>query len=641
MNLRYIDNSVNPKTDFFKFACGKWLEKHPQPDDKPSWDTFDVLNECVLHQLNDVINNIDTSDLMGRKMKDYLEVMTDTERRERERWEPLIPYLLKLQRLENKEAVLEFMIKDMGIEPFIYTGVGPDDKNSTHYEVQISQNLLLGNREYYLSKEKRNKDIVKKMKEVARNIFRLCDTSDDISSRIIDNVMHYETEIAKVAYDVEKEDRPEFCYHMMSVDEISEMVGGDFKCYLALFGFTETDKVIIHEPEVLKRVFELYNEMSLDTLKDIMCYNLLMDSISSFSFDFKEAEFEFKKFLTGAKEMTPRWKRIVNTMDGVFSEPLGKKYSEKYFDSDSKKKAVEILENIADAYAEIISEQTWMSDETKKIALEKLDVMKYKMGYPKVWKDYSDMPIDKEKSYFENNLAIAEYFHQRMLKERYNKDVDRYEWAMSPQTVNACAIPTMNEICFPAGILQPPFFSKDADDASNYGAIGVIIGHEITHHFDTCGRQYNKDGNYCEWWSDEDAKKFEELTKNTLNRFNSLDVLPFTKCNGKLTLDENIADGGGLMIAFRALKKVMENKEDEMIDGYDWKQRFFISYAQVWCGVDTEEIIRNSVMNNTHSVNYIRVNGTLPMINEWYDAFGCEKCDKLFVDSDKRNLVWR
>lgn len=669
MNIDYLDRSVNPGEDFYKFATGNWIKYNKQPDDKPSWGSFDVLAENVLVQLRDLIDEMkNDNDVISRKISDFHSVMTNYDKRNSEGFAPLKVHLDKIDSLERKEDVHKYLVREMLTEIFFSTGIGPDNKNAVHNEVHMNQSLLLGNKEYYTSNIIKTKETMVKYKEVAKKVLLNSGYDESVAVDMIETYFRYEQKIAEVAYSYEKLDKPEENYNMMTLEEASKAIDFNLKEYLSWLDMNETDKIIICQPEPIKAGIDIIKEMSLDDFKKCVKFYLIMENCCLLSEDYGEIMFEFTQFMTGAKKRTEKWKRIVKRINNLFSESIGKKYAERYFSGNAKRRMVEMIGNIISAYRDIISEQEWMSEQTKKYAIEKLNSMTYKIAYPDKWKDYSDMPIDTNKNYFELCLELSKYFHKRSLKEYYNKDVDKDEWPMFPQTVNACYMPTMNEICFPAGILQSPFFDKDADDAVNYGAIGVVIAHEITHGFDTCGRLFDIDGNMKDWWTEEDSEKFNSLTENTKNHFNELNVLSDLKCDGELTLNENLADYGGLKIAMIALEKVMENvvretgdllnMKDEhgehffsekfinekyglSRDGFTWKQRFFLSYANVWAGVETEEIIRNSTLNNCHSVHYMRVNGTLPMFDEWYEAWDLNKENcPMFVEKEKRAKIW-
>ena len=640
MNKDYVNKDIKPSEDFYGFAAGNWSVYNKQPDDEPSWGNFDVLEETVTKRLRDIIDTLDDDDPMQQKMNSYMRVYTNYKRRNDEGIRPLLPYIEKLRMMTSKEELLEWYTKTFMSDLFCNISLFQDLKDSTRFEVFIEQSLDLGNRDYYISTTQDNIDVRKKYREVMTDILKIAGYTDDRAEELFKTYFTLETDIAKLAYPQEKLEKPEENYNRYSIDELSALIGMDARKLLSWSGFTETEMVVVAQPEPVKRAFELIGMMTLPTLKTVIEYSIVTDFCGKCSENFTEKAWEFEQYMTGAKERSPKWKREVNHINDVFYEPLGQIYSERYFNHDAKRKIMELVRNIKDSFREIISEQKWMTYETRQKALEKMDTMTYKkIGFPDKWEDYSNIPVDESKSFLENRLEINRWSHARYLKKYYNKPYDPTEWPMMPQTVNACCMQLQNEICFPAAILQTPFFSPDADDASNYGAIGVVIGHEMTHNFDMAGRLFTKDGNMEDWWSKEDVEKFKELTVNTKARFDSMDALPFIKCNGELTLNENIADFGGLKIAYRALEKIMKNRKD--IDSeWSWRQRFFISYAQMWANVATDEIIKRQVMNNCHSIPKIRTNGTLPMFDPWYDVWNIDESSPLFVPKEKRARIW-
>lgn len=647
MDIKFLDRDVNPGDNFYKFAAGNWINYNKQPDDQPAWGTFDVINDKVDRQLYDLITKdlLEASkkpdcDIMTRKISDYYNILTNYDKRNKEGISVLKPYLDKFKSFNTKEEIMKYFIKDMLSFAFFRFSLDTDRKNSKHYEVHMSQDLLLGNKDYYADNELAKATKAKYI-EVCQKALLEGGYDAETAKEFIDTYLKYDEQIAEVAYSYEKLDKPDENYHPMTVDEASEYFNYDIRKHLSWMGMNETEKIIVGQPEPIKKAIDLINSMPVDDLRKCLEFSLFLSFNTATSEKFGEIWFEFDQFLTGAKKRREKWRRIIAKIDSVFSESLGKKYVEKYFNEDAKARMIEMIKNLFDSYRDIIRHQSWMSDTTKIFALDKLRAMKYKIGYPNKWKDYSDMPIDTSKNYLENTLELSRYFHKRFLQDYYNKDVDPEEYPMTPQTVNACYMQDQNEICFPAGILQEPFFNNNSDDAVNYGAIGVIIGHEITHGFDTAGKLFDKDGEMYTWWTDDDSAAFNCLTSNTKNHFDNLNVLDDLKCNGSLTLNENIADFGGLKIAYNALSKIMKDKDDPMIDGFTWQQRFFLSYAQVWAGVETEEIIRHSTLNDNHSLHYMRVNGTLPMFDPWYDAFNLNRNNcSMFVEKGKRGKVW-
>jgi len=645
MDVKYINKDINPRDDFYGFAAGHWADYNQQPADEPSWSNFEVIEERVTERLRNILQSLDVNDKMQRKMAAYQRIYTDYERRNKEKIAPLLPYLEKVKQFNDKRQLLEWYTRIFNDDLFCSLNISQDLIDSTRYEIWMEQSLDLENRDYYISQTAENVGIRQKYRQVTVDILEMTGLFDSRKNAeyLFDVYFTVETEIAKLAYAPEKLQKPEENYHRYTLDELSELISMDAKTLLSWSDYTETGTVIVAQPEPLKRAFELINCMSLQHLRDVIEYRIIINCAAWCSEDFSAKSWEFTQYMTGAKERTPKWKREVHHMTSSFYEPIGKIYSERYFSPEAKDKVLTMTHNLVDAYREIMREQQWMSDETRERAIEKLDAMQFsKIGYPETWEDYSDFPLDESKSYVENNILFNQWSHQRTLKKYYNKTVDRTEWPMMPQTVNACCMQQQNELCFPAAILQSPFFDADADDASNYGAIGVVIAHEMTHNFDMAGRLFSKTGDMLDWWTDADTEKFKTLTDNTRKRFDNMNALPFVKCNGELTLNENIADYGGLKIAYRALEKVMNGRLDitEPIVGYNWQQRFFISYAQMWASVITDECLKRQVQNDPHSVPSVRTNGTLPMFTPWYSAWDVKLTDKLYLDESQRAQVW-
>ena len=433
---------------------------------------------------------------------------------------------------------------------------------------------------------------------------------------------------------------PQANYHKMTVAELERQAPGiDWNLYFKSLGLPEVKELNVAQPEALAEVAKQVGKGDLDAQKSYLLWKVIDGAASYLSDEFVEANFDFYgKVLSGTPEMQPRWKRAVSAVDGMMGEAVGKMYVEKYFPAAAKERMVKLVGNLQQALGERIRALTWMSDETKAKALEKLSAIYVKVGYPDQWRDYSSLDIKKD-SYWANVLRSNVFEYDYMLAKN-GKPVDKTEWMMTPQTVNAYYNPTTNEICFPAGILQYPFFDMKADDAFNYGAIGVVIGHEMTHGFDNHGRQYDKDGNLRDWWTAEDAKKFEERTQVLVDWFDKIEVLPGLHANGKLTLGENIADYGGLQVAFQAFHNAVKDAPLGVVDGFTPEQRFYLAYAGVWAANIRDEEIRLRTQTDEHSLGRWRVNATLPHIEGWYEAFGVQEGDPMYLAPDKRASIW-
>ena len=458
----------------------------------------------------------------------------------------------------------------------------------------------------------------------------------------MNDVLDIETRIAKASYSATKLRDVEGNYHKMSFDQlVQEFPGIDWNLCLLQQGYPAVEEVSVNQPEPIHEVEKILSDTPIESLKSYLEFNVINSASSALSDDFRQATFDFYgRTMQGTEQDRPRWKRAVSAVEGVMGMAVGKMYVERYFPESSKQRMLQLVNNLQVALGERIDKQTWMSAETKRQAHEKLDAFYVKIGYPDEWRSYDGLTIDENLSYYEN-LRRAEMFDNAYyISRRVNKPVDRKEWQMTPQTINAYYDPTTNEICFPAGILQAPFFDPNADDAANYGAIGVVIGHEMTHGFDDQGSQFDKNGNLRDWWTAQDKKNFKQRTERMVKFFDKIEVLPGVHCNGALTCGENIADHGGLKVAFQAFQNATRQHPLPKFDGWSPEQRFFISYGQIWANNVRPEALRNLVKTDPHAPGRWRVNGALPQIDMWYSAFGIKKGDKLFVPKSQRVDIW-
>ena len=498
----------------------------------------------------------------------------------------------------------------------------------------------MGQRDYYLEDDEQTKNIRNKYQEHIAKMFQLAGYDDATAQKAVKAVMDIETRLAKAARSQVELRDPHANYNKMDMATLKKNFPTfDWDTYFTVSGLKDLKEVNIGQPAAMKEVADVINTVSMDDQKLYLQWGLIDAAASYLSDDFEAQNFDFySRTMSGKKEMQPRWKRSVSTVDGVLGEVVGQMYVEKYFPAAAKERMVTLVKNLQTSLGERIKGLEWMSEPTKEKALEKLATFHVKIGYPDKWKDYSALEI-KNDSYWANIERANQWDYNEMIAKA-GKPVDKDEWLMTPQTVNAYYNPTTNEICFPAAILQPPFFDMNADDAMNYGAIGVVIGHEMTHGFDDQGRQYDKDGNLKDWWTEEDAKKFEERAQVMVNFFDSIEVAPGVHGNGSLTLGENIADHGGLQVSFQAFKKATEAAPLEIVDGFTPEQRFFLAYANVWAGnIRPEEILRLTKLD-PHSLGKWRVDGALPHIENWYEAFKITEQDPMFVPKDKRVSIW-
>lgn len=642
-----LDKSVSPKVDFYQFACGGWMKSHPLTDEYGRFGSFDLLAENNREQMKEVIEglavNPTAAGSVARKIGDLYNMAMDSSKLNADGSAPIKAQLDKIAILQDRKE-LSKLIAEMtrqGFSPYFGIYIGPDDMNSSLNLVQTYQSGLgLGDRDYYLKDDDHNKEIRTKYEEHMAKMFQLAGWSEKDAQKAARDVMAIETRLARASYEKVKMRDPHANYHKMTLEELEKAIPGiDWKTYFATIGLQGISELNVGQPEPIAEVADILNQEDLAAQKAYLQWKVIDAAAPYLSDDFVAENFEFNgKVLSGVKEMKPRWKRAVATVDGAMGEAVGQMYVEKYFPAAAKERMVKLVGNLQKALGERIQGLAWMSEDTKAKALEKLAAIYVKVGYPDKWRDYSALDIRND-SYWANILRSNEFDFDYMLTKA-GKPVDRTEWLMTPQTVNAYYNPTTNEICFPAGILQYPFFDMNADDAFNYGAIGVVIGHEMTHGFDDQGRQYDKDGNLKDWWTAEDAKNFEERAQVLVNWFDSIEVLPGLHANGQLTLGENIADHGGLQVAFQAFHNATKDKPLEVVEGFTPEQRFYLSYANVWAGNVRDEQIRFLTQMDVHSLGRWRVNAALPHIGGWYEAFGIQEGDPMYLAPDKRASIW-
>ena len=571
----------------------------------------------------------------------------DSARRNKEGIAPVKPLLDEMEGAKTLDALQQVQLKyakfGYGVPYGSYFGA--DDKNVTRNILSLGQGgLTLGQKDWYVNTDKATRDIREAFKKHIVRMFELYGFSAADAQRKMQSVFRFETELALVSKsNVELRD-PQANYNKMTIAQFEENYPNiPLKAYMQARGIASQyiQEMNVGQPAFFAGLDKLLPLISSDDMRAIMEWDVIQGSASYLTDDIREANFDFfGKTMSGRKEDYPLWKRATNQVQGAMGEALGKMYCERYFPAQSKKMMEELVHNLQVSLAQRIDAQTWMSDSTKANAHKKLDKFYVKIGYPNKWTDYSKLTIDPAKSFYENVMATRLFAHDKRIADKAGKPVDRDEWHMTPQTVNAYYNPTTNEICFPAGILQRPFFDPKADAAFNYGAIGVVIGHEMTHGFDDQGRQYDADGNLHDWWTAADAKGFEQRAKLYSDFFDTIEVLPGLHSNGKFTLGENLADHGGLQVSFNAFKNVMAKSPLKNKDGYTPEQRFFLAYAGVWGQNITDQEIRNRVKRDPHALGEWRVNGALPHINAWYEAFGVKKGDKMYIPEGERLQLW-
>lgn len=644
-----MDLSIKPGTNFFDYAGGNWRKSHPIPAEYSRYGSFEVLIENNERQLHDLIEQLakesHPAGSLEQKIGDLYNLAMDSTRRNREGWTPIKGQLEQVAAVKTLKdlTILSGQLGRYGVESYFGIGVGSDMKDSKMNIVGIQQGgLSLGNRDYYLENDEATQKIREAYKQYIVKMFRLVGDDEATAQKKMEAVFNIEMRIAKASKSMVELRDPEANYHKMTFNQLlNDYPGIDWSTLLLCSGFPAISYVDMGQPENIREIEKLMTDTPIEDQKAYMAFKVIENASGQLSDDFRNATFDFYgRVMSGTTQDRARWKRAIGAVQGVLGEAVGKMYVEKYFPASSKERMIQLVRNLQKSLGERIKEQKWMSKETQEKALEKLNTFYVKIGYPDTWMDYSGLTIDPSKSYFENLCQASAFITDYYIQKDVNKPVDRTRWQMTPQTINAYYNPTTNEICFPAGILQPPFFNPEADDAANYGAIGVVIGHEMTHGFDDQGSQFDKDGNLKNWWTEADRKNFEARTKVMADFFSKIEVLPGLYANGQLTLGENIADHGGLNIAFQAFKEATAANPLPEKDGFTPEQRFFLAYAKVWIDNIRDEEIRNRTKNDPHSLGRWRVNGALPHIDAWYKAFNIGKKDPLYVPAKQRVDVW-
>jgi len=648
IDLANMDTTVSAGTDFFRYACGGWNDAHPLTAEYSRYGTFDELFENSQKQLRELIEGLaaqknNQAGSAAQKIGDLYNMAMDSVTLNKQGAEPVKAMLDKIAGMKDKSEIVPMMTEmaHIGIGTYFRSYVYADPKNSSLNIFQMGQGgINLGEKEYYLDTDSITQNIREQYKLYIGKLFQLAGFSEADAQQKVADVMEVETAIAKVSRSATELRDPEANYHKMSFDELKKTISGiDWDAYMKGLGIQVPAELNVEQVEPIQEVARLMNTLPLSKHVSYLEYNLLDAAASCLSDDFVAARFDFYgKVLSGRQVNQPRWKRAVNSVNGMLGELVGEVYVEKYFPAAAKERMVKLVKNLQTALGERIDAQEWMSDSTKIRAHEKLATFHVKVGYPDKWKDYSKLEI-KNDSYWANVCRASEWGFNDMYS-RIGKPVDKDEWLMTPQTVNAYYNPSTNEICFPAAILQPPFFNMEADDAANYGAIGVVIGHEMTHGFDDQGRQFDKDGNLTDWWAPGDADRFKERAQVMVDFFNKIEVLPGLQANGELTLGENLADHGGLNVAYLAFQNATKDAPLGVVDGFTPEQRFFLAYATLWAGNIRDEQIRVYTKSDPHSLGKWRVNGALPHIQAWYDAFHITPSDPLYVAPENRVNVW-
>lgn len=622
-----MDLTVNPGKDFYDFATIGWRKSNPIPDDYTRWTSFHMLDAKNLERVREIAEN--DSGKIGLLYK----IAMDADKLNNEKTNPVKSYLEEIDNIKTKDDLASYLGKmHTYSSAFWGDGVLLDDKDSTHYIFVIGQSGIGLSRDYYFDDDAKSKQIRKKYKQYIKDIMNNFGADVDV-----EKLYALEERMAKSFFKKEKLRDPLANYHKKSFDELKSTISDfDWDKYFDARG-VKPEYVNISQPEPIRESIAIMNDTDINLIKTYLKFRIINSSTGLLDDKTYDIAFGFyNRELSGQKEQKPRWKRSVDILDGSLGEEIGQLYVKKYFSKSAKERMVDLVENLRKAYAIRIENLDWMSDKTKQQALSKLNSFKAKIGYPDKWRDYSKLEI-KNDSLFENMMRVAA-FEDAFWLEKVGKEKDPTIWYMNAHEINACYDPSTNEICFPAGILQYPFFDMDADDAFNYGAIGSVIGHEMTHGFDDSGRHFDKDGNMNDWWNEKDAQHFEEHANIMKEHFNNIIVAPNTHANGEFTLGENLADYGGVTISYDAYKKF--GKESENALGFSADQRFFIAYAMTEAANIRDEEILRLTKTNEHSLSRWRVNGILPHVEAWYDVFNITDQDALYLPPEKRVKLW-
>jgi putative endopeptidase len=651
LDMSNLDKTAKPADDFYQFATGGWQKKNPLPAAYSRFGSFDQLQDDNNKRINSILSDLQKKKYkqgtIEQKLSDFYKLSLDVDKRNKDGINPVKPLLEEIEKANSVEALRNLQIKyaaeGYGIQFGSYFSA--DDKNVTMNILGISQGgMTLGQKDYYVNNDSATVAIREAYKKHIARMFKLYGFSDAEAQKRAADLFRQETLIALISKSATELRDPQANYNKMTLKEFEQDYPNIPLEKLATAEGIKSDyiqEMIVGQPAFMTGLDKMVSLQTVDEIKALMEWDVIEGSSSYLTDEIREANFDFfGKTMSGRKEDYPLWKRATNQVQSQMGEALGRIYSDRYFPETSKKIMEQLVKNLQISLGQRIDAQTWMSDSTKLNAHKKLDKFYVKIGYPNKWTDYSKLMIDPSKSFYENVLACRKFMHDKHIADKAGKPVDKDEWFMTPQTVNAYYNPTTNEICFPAGILQYPFFDPKADEAFNYGAIGVVIGHEMTHGFDDQGRQYDADGNLKDWWTPSDAKGFKERADLYAKFFDNIEVLPGLHANGEFTLGENLADHGGLQVAYNAFKNATANKALKDKDGFTPDQRFFLAFANVWGQNITEKEIRNRVKRDPHALGEWRVNGALPHIDAWYKAFNVKEGDKMFIAKDKRLSLW-
>ena len=647
VNRADMDLSVAPGEDFYEYAGGGWRKANPLKPEYSSYGVFDDLAEMNRQQLRDLFTELAKTKhergTVGQKVTDLYNMAMDSDRLNREGAAPLKAEMERIAAFKKKDLTPFIARQHMEVaNPFFGIGVEVDLKNSDMNVMWLSAGTSgLPDRDYYLNTDAESRKIQEAYRNYLVKIFELAGYKKAAAKKAAKTIYDIEYQFAQAKMPRAEARDYNKLYNIRTVEQLQKDYPAiDWKQYFTLMGLPEMDWVILTEPAVMEVANKLMTTLTEQQVRDYVTGEYITGATGYLSDEFGETSFDFYgRTLNGQKERRPRWKRALGIPNGLLGEAVGELYVDRYFSHGSKEKMMALITNLRKSLAAHIAGLTWMSDSTKINALVKLNSFTVKIGYPDKWRDYSGLTVDPELPLLANIKAAALYETHRNLN-KWHKAPDKSEWAMTPQTVNAYYDPTSNEICFPAAILQPPFFDVNADDATNYGAIGVVIGHEMTHGFDDQGRNFDAQGNMVDWWTKEDADRFNAAAERLAEQFDAIVVVRDQHANGHLTLGENIADQGGLRISYDAFRTTQQFKEGKEIDGFTPAQRFYLSYGRIWAENSTDEAIFNQTKSDPHSIGRNRVNATLRNIDTFFDAFGIKAGEKMWLDPDQRAIIW-
>ena len=648
IQLANLDTTALPGTDFYQYACGGWMKNNPIPAEYSQYGSFTILAENNRKQIQGLIEELAATQhepgSVAQKIGDLYKIVMDSVKLNKDGVAPIKAELDQLGALKDKKELYALLgeMQKKGIVAYNILYVGADEMNSSMNAVQSYQaGLSMGERDYYLENDAATAKIRDAFRTHVQKMYQLAGFDEAAAKKGVEVVMDVETRLAKAFRSRTELRDPHANYNKMSLEELKKNYPTfDWDAYLSAMDLRDVKEIIIGQPASLKAAAEILDTLPIEQQSLYLQWKLIDAAAGTLNDAMAEQNFDFyERTMSGTQEMQPRWKKAVGTVSSALGEAVGQMYVEKYFPAAAKERMVDLVKNLQESLGERIKNLAWMGDSTKIKALEKLATFHVKIGYPDQWKDYSTLEI-KDDSYWANMERANEWSHAEMVAKA-GKPVDKDEWLMTPQTVNAYYNPTTNEICFPAAILQYPFFDMNADDAFNYGAIGVVIGHEMTHGFDDQGRQYDKEGNLSDWWTAEDAALFTQRADRLAQQYSDIIVVDSVHANGRFTLGENIADQGGLMVAHLAYLNSLEGKETPApIDGFTNEQRFYLGYANLWAqNIRPEEILRLTKID-PHSLGKWRVNAALRNIDAFYSAFDIKEGEPMYMLPADRVVIW-